>query len=93
MPISADVQQLIISSAGSAPGALTQTLRANGYTNGQISQLFAAAATSTVFPAQTIAWLQQENAYLADQTAANNRMWALLFAAGFGFYLYMNRRR
>lgn len=96
LPYADAIQQDILAAAqqGEGPtGSLTQNLRNLGYTMAQISQGYSLVASTSPLAPQVLDYLQRENAYLADETAKQYRMWALLFVAGFGLYLYSNRRR
>ncbi len=96
LPYSDAIQQDILNAAsqgGSPTGALTQNLRNLGYTMAQISQAYGDVASTSTLTPQVIDYLQRENAYLADEMSKNYRMWIIVFAAGFGLYIYSQRNR
>lgn len=95
LPFSETIREDIFNAAavGAPSGAVTYQLQQLGYTMADIASLYGQVASATPLTPQVMDYLQRENAYLADEMAKQYRMWVLIFAGAFGFYLYSRRQR
>ena len=80
--------------SGSTIGSFTNGLMQLGYTAAQIAMLYQNVKSSAQTTPATLAYLQQENAYLKQRTGTDTSTWMIVGVAGLALlFLMQNSRR